>query len=92
MDEITEWQVISDSIILSTFFTDRSYLSLDWEPEIKKKYFDETVVEVNPMAMWARPEQQEVLVSSNRKVADLMPAGATASHTRMLVAIYYLFL
>lgn len=28
-------------------FTDRSYLSLDWEPEIKKKYFDETVVEVN---------------------------------------------
>lgn len=32
--------------ILSTFFTDRSYLSLDWEPEIKKKYFDETVVEV----------------------------------------------
>lgn len=27
-------------------FTDRSYLSLDWEPEIKKKYFDETVVEV----------------------------------------------
>lgn len=27
-------------------FTDRSYLSLDWEPEIKKKYFDETVIEV----------------------------------------------
>lgn len=27
-------------------FADRSYLSLDWEPEIKKKYFDETVVEV----------------------------------------------
>uniref|UniRef100_A0A8D3BUR2 Ubiquitin carboxyl-terminal hydrolase n=1 Tax=Scophthalmus maximus TaxID=52904 RepID=A0A8D3BUR2_SCOMX len=26
-------------------FTDRSYLSLDWEPEMKKKYFDETVVE-----------------------------------------------
>ncbi|CAN9508279.1 unnamed protein product [Ophioblennius macclurei] len=25
--------------------SDRSYLSLDWEPEIKKKYFDETVVE-----------------------------------------------
>lgn len=28
------------------YFTDRSYLSLDWEPEMKKKYFDETVVEV----------------------------------------------
>lgn len=28
------------------FFLDRSYLSLDWEPETKKKYFDETVVEV----------------------------------------------
>ncbi|XP_037616561.1 ubiquitin carboxyl-terminal hydrolase 15-like isoform X3 [Sebastes umbrosus] len=25
--------------------SDRSYLSLDWEPEMKKKYFDETVVE-----------------------------------------------
>uniref|UniRef100_A0A8B9RNN1 Ubiquitin carboxyl-terminal hydrolase 15 n=1 Tax=Astyanax mexicanus TaxID=7994 RepID=A0A8B9RNN1_ASTMX len=25
--------------------TDRSYLSLDWEPEIKKKYFDESVAE-----------------------------------------------
>ncbi|XP_039998047.1 ubiquitin carboxyl-terminal hydrolase 15-like isoform X3 [Xiphias gladius] len=25
--------------------SDRSYLSLDWEPEIKKKYFDETIVE-----------------------------------------------
>ncbi|XP_062374038.1 ubiquitin carboxyl-terminal hydrolase 15-like isoform X4 [Sardina pilchardus] len=25
--------------------SDRSYLSLDWEPEIKKKYFDETVTE-----------------------------------------------
>ncbi|XP_029350658.1 ubiquitin carboxyl-terminal hydrolase 15 isoform X3 [Echeneis naucrates] len=25
--------------------SDRSYLSLDWEPEIKKKYFDESVVE-----------------------------------------------
>ncbi|KAM6895348.1 ubiquitin carboxyl-terminal hydrolase 15 isoform 2-T2 [Xenentodon cancila] len=25
--------------------SDRSYLSLDWEPEYKKKYFDETVVE-----------------------------------------------
>uniref|UniRef100_A0A1A8HJA9 Ubiquitin carboxyl-terminal hydrolase n=1 Tax=Nothobranchius korthausae TaxID=1143690 RepID=A0A1A8HJA9_9TELE len=25
--------------------SDRSYLSLDWEPEIKKKYFDETVIE-----------------------------------------------
>ncbi|KAK2858834.1 hypothetical protein Q5P01_003454 [Channa striata] len=25
--------------------SDRSYLSLDWEPEIKKKYFDETVAE-----------------------------------------------
>uniref|UniRef100_A0A672IQ94 Ubiquitin carboxyl-terminal hydrolase n=1 Tax=Salarias fasciatus TaxID=181472 RepID=A0A672IQ94_SALFA len=25
--------------------SDRSYLSLDWEPEIKKKYFDETAVE-----------------------------------------------
>uniref|UniRef100_A0A3P8NMD6 Ubiquitin carboxyl-terminal hydrolase n=1 Tax=Astatotilapia calliptera TaxID=8154 RepID=A0A3P8NMD6_ASTCA len=31
-------------------FTDRSYLSLDWEPEIKKKYFDETVVEVKLMS------------------------------------------
>lgn len=31
-------------------FSDRSYLSLDWEPEIKKKYFDETVVEVNPIS------------------------------------------
>lgn len=30
------------------FLPDRSYLSLDWEPEIKKKYFDETVVEVKP--------------------------------------------
>uniref|UniRef100_A0A665WTK5 Ubiquitin carboxyl-terminal hydrolase n=1 Tax=Echeneis naucrates TaxID=173247 RepID=A0A665WTK5_ECHNA len=30
---------------LHKFFTDRSYLSLDWEPEIKKKYFDESVVE-----------------------------------------------
>ncbi|XP_068442326.1 ubiquitin carboxyl-terminal hydrolase 15-like isoform X3 [Clinocottus analis] len=25
--------------------SDRSYLSLDWEPEMKKKYFDETLVE-----------------------------------------------
>uniref|UniRef100_A0A8C7ZL18 Ubiquitin carboxyl-terminal hydrolase n=1 Tax=Oryzias sinensis TaxID=183150 RepID=A0A8C7ZL18_9TELE len=25
--------------------SDRSYLSLDWEPEVKKKYFDETIVE-----------------------------------------------
>lgn len=25
--------------------SDRSYLSLDWEPEMKKKYFDETAVE-----------------------------------------------
>ncbi|XP_066523430.1 ubiquitin carboxyl-terminal hydrolase 15-like isoform X2 [Hoplias malabaricus] len=25
--------------------SDRSYLSLDWEPEIKKKYFDESVAE-----------------------------------------------
>ncbi|CAF96184.1 unnamed protein product [Tetraodon nigroviridis] len=25
--------------------SDRSYLSLDWEPDTKKKYFDETVVE-----------------------------------------------
>ncbi|XP_061571266.1 ubiquitin carboxyl-terminal hydrolase 15-like isoform X2 [Cololabis saira] len=25
--------------------SDRSYLSLDWEPEFKKKYFDETAVE-----------------------------------------------
>ncbi|XP_072233383.1 ubiquitin carboxyl-terminal hydrolase 15-like isoform X2 [Leuresthes tenuis] len=25
--------------------SDRSYLSLDWEPEMKKKYFDDTVVE-----------------------------------------------
>lgn len=32
------------------FETDRSYLSLDWEPEIKKKYFDETVVEVTPVS------------------------------------------
>lgn len=31
---------------LGVSLTDRSYLSLDWEPEIKKKYFDETVVEV----------------------------------------------
>lgn len=30
--------------------TDRSYLSLDWEPEMKKKYFDETVVEVKPIS------------------------------------------
>lgn len=38
------------------FETDRSYLSLDWEPEIKKKYFDETVVEVTPLSealLWA---------------------------------------
>uniref|UniRef100_A0A3P9IM91 Ubiquitin carboxyl-terminal hydrolase 15 n=1 Tax=Oryzias latipes TaxID=8090 RepID=A0A3P9IM91_ORYLA len=25
--------------------SDRSYLSLDWEPEVKKKYFDESIVE-----------------------------------------------
>uniref|UniRef100_A0A8C7ZI17 Ubiquitin carboxyl-terminal hydrolase n=1 Tax=Oryzias sinensis TaxID=183150 RepID=A0A8C7ZI17_9TELE len=29
----------------SFFPSDRSYLSLDWEPEVKKKYFDETIVE-----------------------------------------------
>jgi len=42
-----------------TFFllTDRSYLSLDWEPEMKKKYFDETLVEVKPTSgdiLWYR--------------------------------------
>lgn len=40
-------------------FADRSYLSLDWEPEIKKKYFDETVVEVKPV-----PETLDILWKS----------------------------
>ena len=26
---------------------DRSYLSLDWEPDMKKKYFDDRAAEVN---------------------------------------------
>uniref|UniRef100_A0A7N8X874 Ubiquitin carboxyl-terminal hydrolase n=1 Tax=Mastacembelus armatus TaxID=205130 RepID=A0A7N8X874_9TELE len=36
---------MTHQICVTHLFTDRSYLSLDWEPEIKKKYFDETVVE-----------------------------------------------
>lgn len=46
--EMTEGS--SDGIFLHSvhLLPDRSYLSLDWEPEIKKKYFDETVVEVKP--------------------------------------------
>uniref|UniRef100_A0A8C6UN10 Ubiquitin carboxyl-terminal hydrolase 15 n=1 Tax=Neogobius melanostomus TaxID=47308 RepID=A0A8C6UN10_9GOBI len=37
------------SCSILTFYTDRSFLSLDWEPEIKKKYFDEAAVEVKEM-------------------------------------------
>uniref|UniRef100_A0A3B5QK50 Ubiquitin carboxyl-terminal hydrolase n=2 Tax=Xiphophorus maculatus TaxID=8083 RepID=A0A3B5QK50_XIPMA len=47
----TDFSLIKEDTKLIRFdeghlrLSDRSYLSLDWEPEIKKKYFDETVVE-----------------------------------------------
>lgn len=46
MNYLVLLDVISTFCPLFFVFTDRSYLSLDWEPEMKKKYFDETVVEV----------------------------------------------
>lgn len=42
---INQWH--SDWFCFILYITDRSYLSLDWEPEMKKKYFDESLVEVN---------------------------------------------
>uniref|UniRef100_A0A3Q2CBG1 Ubiquitin carboxyl-terminal hydrolase n=1 Tax=Cyprinodon variegatus TaxID=28743 RepID=A0A3Q2CBG1_CYPVA len=47
----TDFSLIKEDTKLIRFdeghlrLSDRSYLSLDWEPEIKKKYFDESVVE-----------------------------------------------
>ncbi|XP_054911736.1 ubiquitin carboxyl-terminal hydrolase 15-like isoform X3 [Poeciliopsis prolifica] len=47
----TDFSLIKEDTKLIRFddghlrLSDRSYLSLDWEPEIKKKYFDEAVVE-----------------------------------------------
>lgn len=32
---------------------ERSFLALDWDPDLKKRYFDENAAEVSPHSFWA---------------------------------------
>lgn len=50
--EVQEKAVLRVLCLRWPFTTDRSYLSLDWEPELKKKFFDESAAEVRDSRDW----------------------------------------